>query len=423
MAFADVMARHEVLRTVFPADGDRPFQRVLPPGDAASDLPVTEASEQGLRDAIAEIAERPFDLSAEPPIRAVLLRIAPDSHVLTIVIHHIASDAWSMGLLARDISRAYAARCQNQAPDWEPLPVQYADYALWQRESLGEEDDPDSVISQQIAYWRQALDGVPRELTLVFDRARPEAPSYRAHLVPLTIPADLHEQLTAVASANGVTMFMVLHAALAILLSKLGGGQDITVGSPVAGRTDEALDDLVGFFINNVVLRTSLSGNPTFAELLSRVKETSMGALAHQDVPFERLVEVLAPARSPGLHPLYQVVLAVQNTAKAVIGLPGVRSALQPAVTTASATVDLDVNLGEVFDDEGRPAGLRGSVTVAADVFDQATAEHFAERIVRVLAAAAADPRIRVSAIKILDTTERQQMLTGWNDAPRETLS
>ena len=421
-ALTDVTGRHEVLRTVSASRAGRPYQQVLAAGDLGVRLPVIEVGEAGLAGAVAEAAAEPFDLAAGPPWRARLLRTGPGGHVLVLVIHHIAADAWSMRPLAADLSAAYAARLGGGAPDWEPLPVQYADYALWQRELLGDEDDPGSVMAGQVAYWRQALAAAPEELALPYDRPRPAAASYRGYSAPLQVPAGLHRQLAALARAQGVTMYMVLQAALAVLLSKLGAGTDIPVGSPTAGRTDEALDRLVGFFINVIVLRTDASGNPSFNELLKRVRETGLGALAHQDVPFEKLVEVLERSRSLARHPLCQVVLTVQNTGSVSLELPGLQPGLVPERDAVSTRVDLEVGLYEAFDAQGHPAGVQGAVTVAADLFDAATANLIAQRLVRVLETVAADPETPISAVRILDESERGRILTKWSETDRKAL-
>ena len=417
-ALADVAGRHEVLRTIFPDDDGIPRQHILDTEAGRPELIVREVSDDDVAGAVAEVAGRGFDLAAELPWRAQLLVTGPGRAVLVLVVQHIAGDGWSMGVLARDVSAAYAARRAGGVPGWAPLPVQYADYALWQRAVLGSEDDPGSVISTQLGYWTQALAGLPAELQLPADRPRPAAASHQGASVGLRVGAETHAGLVAAARAGRATVFMVVQAALAVLLARLGAGSDIPLGVPVAGRADVALDDLAGFFVNTLVLRTDVAGDPSLAEVVGRARRSALGAYAHQDVPFERLVEMLHPERSLARHPLFQTMLTMQNLPAARWELSALDTRPVPAAASAAAVarVDLSVTLRERRGSAGTPADLDGSVQYARDLFDEVTAGQIAGRLVRVLGALAADPQTPVSRVEVLDPAERRQLVQEWND-------
>ena len=365
-ALGDVVDRHESLRTVFPDRLGVPRQEILAPEAGRPRLVVAEVGEAELAAALSSAARRGFDLSEEPPLRAHVFALGADEHVLLLLLHHIAGDGWSMRPLWRDLAAAYAARLSGGAPRLAALPVQYADYALWQHGVLGAESEAGSAIAGQLAYWRETLAGLPAELDLPRDRARPAASSYCGDLVGLSLSAELHGRLLSLGRETGASLFMVLQAGLAALLTRLGAGEDIPVGSPIAGRTDSALDDLVGFFVNTLVLRTDTSGDPSFRALIGRVRAANLAAYAHQDLPFERLVEALNPARSLSRHPLFQVMLAFQNTAEASPELSGLAVSAEP-VATRSAQFDLSVSLGERRGTDGSPAGLEGAIEYATD--------------------------------------------------------
>ncbi|MFL1428176.1 MULTISPECIES: non-ribosomal peptide synthetase [unclassified Nocardiopsis] len=411
-ALSDVVERHESLRTVFEqVDGD-PYQRVLPAEAARPILRVEEVGGDGVAARVDELAQETFDLESEPPLHTTLLRVGPVEHVLVLVVHHIAGDGWSMAPLLRDLSTAYAARLNGDAPQWGPLPVQYADYALWQDGLLADGEGP---VPGQLAHWSEVLADLPDVLELPADRARPARPSHRGEVAPVALPADLHRDLLALARRHDATLFMVLQAALAATLTRMGAGTDIPLGTPVAGRGDAALEDLVGFFVNTLVLRTDTSGDPTFAELLGRVRERTLADLEHQDVPFDRLVEVLNPVRSTAHQPLFQVMIALQNNARADLDLPGL-SVSEAPFSTGTAKFDLTFVLAEEYGPDGEPLGLGGGLEYATDLFDAETAAALVERLGRILAAAAADPGARVRDIPLLSEEERHRVLVEWND-------
>ncbi|EWM13738.1 LOW QUALITY PROTEIN: dimodular non-ribosomal peptide synthetase, partial [Kutzneria sp. 744] len=338
-ALADVVARHEILRTTFPIEEGVPCQRVHPPVEVA--LTHIDIDEGGLPGALRDAADRRFDLATEPAFAVVVFALGPDSHVLLMVTHHVMSDGWSAGILATDLSTAYRARCGGRPPTWAPLPVQFADYALWQRDRLGSEDDPESLVSRQLAYWERELDSLPTELPLPVDRPRS---AFSSATVSHTFAPDLCRRIATVARESGATLFMVFRAALAVVLHRYGAGTDIPIGTVVAGRDDDALAGLVGCFVNTVVLRTNLHGELSFRELLGRVREQDMAVHAQQDVPFERLVERLNPVRSAGRHPLFQVMLTMQNSTPPVLELGGARSAVEP-LGQGATELDLSVDL------------------------------------------------------------------------------
>ncbi|NUP32553.1 MAG: amino acid adenylation domain-containing protein, partial [Streptomycetaceae bacterium] len=417
-ALDDTVARHESLRTVFPDTDGVPYQRVLAPADGLVPLAVTPAAPVDIDRLLAASAGRGFDLAAELPLRAELFAIGDTEHVLLLVVHHIAADGWSVGPLARDLAAAYAARRDGTTAAAEPLPVQYADYALWQRGMLGDRGEPGSVLSRQLTYWQHALDGLPDHVELPFDRPRPPVAGHAGGHVTLAFDPHTEARIREVARARGVSVHMVLHAGLAALLTRLGAGTDVPIGTPVAGRTDAALDDLVGFFVNTLVLRTDTSGDPTFGELLDRVRETALCAYAHQDAPFEQVVEAVNPVRSLAHHPLFQVMLALQNTPGGGFALPGLTAEPVP-VGTATAKFDLFFAVTEGLDD-----GLRVAVEYRADLFDHTTVEALATRWLRLLDAASADPDRPIGRIDILSAAERRTLLAlpAARSAPPETL-
>ncbi|MGW4739725.1 amino acid adenylation domain-containing protein [Nocardia xishanensis] len=413
-AFTDLVARHEILRTVYPQRQDGPVQVVLPPEHP--DAPILRVRPVAdVETAVAKLLSTVFDVTVEVPVRAVLFQAGDREFVLAMVVHHISGDGYSGGPLTRDLAAAYAARALGQAPQWAPLAVQYADYALWQRALLGREDEPGSPAAEQIAYWRQALADLPDQLELPRDRPRPAVQSFAGGQVPLRIEPETHAALAELARARGATLFMVVHTALAVLLARLSGTDDIAIGTPVAGRGEAALDDLIGMFVNTLVFRTRVDPDASFTELLERQRDTDLQAFAHADVPFERLVEVLNPARSTARHPLFQVGLSFQNLAEVRMELSGLTVAAWETDRRLSQ-FDLHVIVADGYDEQGAPTGIGGFFTYATDLFDESTVRGFADRFVRLLDAVVADATAPVGAIDLLAATERSRILTAWND-------
>ncbi|RNF77729.1 non-ribosomal peptide synthetase [Streptomyces botrytidirepellens] len=410
-AVRDVVVRHESLRTIFVEDAHGvPHQRVLPASGVRVDVPVVDVLPEDVDDAIVAAANHRFDLARQIPVVACLLRSAPDEHVLVLVIHHIATDGSSMAPLARDLATAYEARLDGVAPDWADLPVQYLDYTLWQRELLGDESDPDSLMAAQSSYWRAELAGIAQPLPLPTDRPRPPKASHRGDVVEFAVDGDTMRRVEALARANDATVAMTLQGVLAVLLSRLGGGDDLTIGSPIANRTDEQLTDLVGFFVNTWVLRADLSGNPTFLGLLRQVRDRALSAYENQDIPFERLVELLKPERSTAYQPLFQVMFAWQNFTREDFTFPGLTVGFEH-VRTGTAKFDLFVSMADL---PGR--GVVGALEYATDLFDRSTAQGIADCFVRLVSGLVAAPEQPVGAVDLMGPAGLDRVLVAFND-------
>ncbi len=389
VALADVVSRHESLRTLFPAPEGIPQQLVVPVERADFGWQIIDATgwpESQLGEALDAAARCSFDLATQIPLRARLFRVGGDEHVLVIVVHHIAADGWSVNPLVADLGVAYASRCAGQAPGWAPLAVQYVDYTLWQRAQLGDLTDSNSLIAAQLAYWQDALAALPERLALPTDRPYPAVADQRGATVAVDWAPELQQQVRQLARGHNATSFMVIQAALAVLLAKLSASSEVAVGVPIAGRRDPALDELIGFFVNTLVLRVEVNGDPTFTDLLARVRARSLAAYEHQDVPFEVLVERLNPTRSLTHHPLVQVMLAWQNFAgqdnNPAAGLALGELQVAPMhVETQTARMDLVFSLAERFTEAGEPAGIGGAVEFRTDVFDAASIDTLIERL------------------------------------------
>jgi amino acid adenylation domain-containing protein/non-ribosomal peptide synthase protein (TIGR01720 family) len=412
-ALGEIVRRHQALRTTFAEVDGVPVQVIAPFAGfpvAVDDLSMLDGdardAEVGRR--ASAHAGRPFDLAAGPLFRATLLRLGEQEHVLLLCLHHAVADGWSTGVLFRELSALYGAyRAGGESPLAE-LPVQYADYAVWQRQRLRGE-----VLERQLAWWRERLAGAPALLDLPTDRPRSAVQTYRGGRGRVQMPAELAERLQALGRGEGATPYMVLLAAFQLLLSKYSGSDDVVVGSPVAGRTGKEVEGLIGFFVNTLVLRTDLSGDPTFREALRRVRDATLGAYEHQDVPFERLVKELQPERSLSHAALYQVEFSLQNMERADGALAGLRTEWVGAELDTTQ-VDLSLHLAL------HAGGIAGEVTYSTDLFDRATVERMMGHLRRLLEQVAADADLRLSQVSLLDDDERRRVVEGWNRADAE---
>ncbi|WP_405133594.1 amino acid adenylation domain-containing protein [Nocardia sp. NBC_01388] len=412
-ALTDVVGRHEALRTSFPELDGQVCQQISPVDAVIAGLAPEPIEATDFERTMAEFGGTGFDLAAAPPIRVRLLRVhddcdRPDHHVLAVLVHHMIADGLSLGPFARDLATAYTARVRSTSPEWSPLPLQYADYTLWQHAVLGSDSDPESELSRQLGYWSEVLSGLPVESALPPHHPRPAHPSGRAERVCTDLPGDTVRGLQEVAQRHGATLFMVVHAGLSAVLAAISGGSDIAVGTPVAGRGDARLDDLIGMFVNTLVLRVPVDAAESFDALLSRVRDIDLSAFAHDEVPFERLVEAVQLPRSRFRHPLFQVMLSFRAGGRTEFELPGLRvESIEMPLPLAK--FDLEFTVVE------SPAGLSVTAQYATDLFDRPAMAALTQRLVRVLDQIARDSAVTIGDIDLLAPDERRA-LRDWND-------
>lgn len=419
-ALFDLVQRHEILRTTYPLHLDEPYQHILATEDVRLSLEISHIESSELMVHIDRAVAQPFDLAVELPLRGWLFHLKNScEHVLLLLVHHIACDGGSLPPLLHDLSTAYQARRMNSVTDWAPLPIQYADYALWQRKVLGDIQDNTSTGGRQLAFWREALAGIPQEIDLPADRPRPSAPSYRGERIDFSIDKSRYQQLKQLAREEGVTPFMLLQAGVAVLLNRMGAGDDITLGTGVAGRTNEAMSDLIGFFVNTLVLRVSCVGNPKFSELLANVREFMLSAYGHQDIPFDRVVEELNPDRSSSRHPLFQVMLVLQNNSGREQQFADLPIASQP-VGFVPAKFDLTFNFVERYNENGDVEALDAQLEYAVDLFDRQTAEMLAYTLQRLLSLIPEASNTRIMNIPLLADEQRHNLLNELSDTERD---
>ncbi|HEX8923088.1 MAG TPA: condensation domain-containing protein, partial [Pyrinomonadaceae bacterium] len=405
----EVIDRHEALRTTFTVVERQPVQVISPelrltvPLISLESLPLAEREAEALR-LFEEDARAPFDLKRGPLMRAKLLRLSEEEHVLLMTMHHIVSDGWSMGVLIREVAALYEAFSRGAASPLPELSIQYADFAVWQREWLEGE-----VLEKQLGYWREQLGGAPPVLELPTDKPRPSMQRFQGERHRFKLSKSLSKELEALSQREGATLFMTLLAAFQTLLYRYTNQDDIVVGSPVANRNRTEIEGLIGFFVNTLVMRTDLSGNPSFRELIGRVRETALGAYAHQDVPFEKLVEELQPERDMSRSPLFQVMFALQNASPREIALTNLQVEMIEA-DNRTAKFDLTLSMEET------PDGLQGWWEYNTELFDETTVTFMHSHFQQLLSGIIANPYEKISALPLLSAEERRRLLVEWND-------
>jgi aspartate racemase len=408
----EIVSRHEALRTTFAAVDGEPVQVISPvtdvdlPIDDLTTLPEAEREDEAKRRARQE-ARSPFDLERGPLFRAKLLRLGEEEHLLLLTMHHVVSDGWSMGVFWRELGALYGAFSEGKPSPLAELPIQYADYALWQRQWLTGE-----VLDSQLTYWKERLAELS-PLELPTDRPRSAAQTHRGASQELLLSESLTEALKDLARREGATLFMVLLGAFQVLLSRYAGQEDVAVVTPIAGRTRAETEGLIGFFVNTLVMRTDLSGDPTFREVLSRVREVALGAYDHQELPFEKLVEELRPERDLSRVPFSPVMFALQNMPREALKFPNLSLERQRG---RSGTVKFDLSL--IF--YQRAKGLKGGLTYNADLFDEAAVQRMLSHFQTLLEGIVKDPDRHLSELPLLSEAERHQLLFEWNDTATE---
>ena len=416
-ALEAIVQRHEPLRTTFGAPEVQPVQFIalrVPvelPLVNLSELPASQREAEAMRLCEQE-AQQPFDLTRDAMLRARLLRLSGSEHLLSLTMHHIASDGWSVGVLFRELAALYQAFCHGQPSPLPELAIQYADFAVWQRQWLQADE-----LERQLGYWRQQLAGAPAALELPTDRPRPAMQGYRGAIAARALPASLTQPLTELSHREGATLFMTLLAAFQTLLYRYSGQEDILVGSPIAGRNQAEIEGLIGFFVNTLVLRADLSGQPSFRQLLQRTRETALAAYTHPDLPFEKLVEELRPQRDTSRSPLFQAMFTLQNMPLTAMTLEGLEVSPVP-VHNGTAKFDLTLAVTE------RTGVLQAEVEYSTDLFDRETITRLLDHYETLLAGIVANPEERITTLPLLSRAEREQILVKWNstetDSPRD---